>query len=594
MSIKKFNLKLFKKEKLKNIKKKVNRKKGNRFWNDLKIGYKYGLVLAVVIIFFSISVGMTIHSIFNINENIKKIEAIDQRSIMITQMGSIFREKDVQIGEFIFYGQDRYINEYENTRRDFTILLDEIKPIMNTKELKDLYDNIVINNKKVHAIVQQEIVQAVKLKNNEKLIAAKRKTSTIRKNTVGFLNKMKEIIEQDRQVAIKQAHEDMERTVKILLITCICIVLFSVIIMFMISRSIRDNLKSVIQISNKAAQGDLTVESIDYEGKDEIGQLASSINQMVNNLRGMLNEIVYVSGEVNAQANTFMNISKEVRKGSKQIAATMQQMAVGAEEQANSATDIAHAINNLSKLIEETNLKGEELKKSSEEVLTASEIGNQNLLMSVDQMDVINHMVKNSVNKVKRLDQKTQNISQLIKVINDISEQTNLLALNAAIEAARAGEAGRGFAVVSEEIRKLAEEVKNSASEIREIVEDIQNESSSMTKALEDGYAQVEDGTKQIKDTEKSFNKINEEVRNMVEKIQHVSKNLENVAYHSGEIGSAVEQVAAIAEENSASIEHTSSLAQQENSAMQLMKEENDKIIETMENLKSLVDYFKL
>ncbi|QZY54834.1 methyl-accepting chemotaxis protein [Crassaminicella profunda] len=584
-----------KKEKRPNKPKKEKKKKTHvGIWNNLRIGYKYGVVLAIVFVFFIMSAGLAINTILNINQNIKKIEATDQRAIMITQMGSIFREKDVKIGEFIFYGQDTYFNEYEETRVEFMTLIDEIEPMMNTNELQFLFDRIVDNEKKVKSMVEQYIVQAVKFKDHAKLMDAKRTTSVIRKSTVALFERIKEEVEKDRKVEIKKAHDSMEAAIKILVITGVCVILFSVIIMIIISRKIRNQLSNVIQITNKAAQGDLTIKALDYKGKDEIGQLAASINQMVNNLRGMMNEVLHVSGEANKQTDAFINIAKEVRRGSEQIAATMQQMAVGAEEQANSSTEIAHAINNLSKLIEETNLKGEELKKSSEEVMTVADLGNQQLLISVDQMDVINHVVKDSVDKVNRLNHKTQNISQLINVINEISEQTNLLALNAAIEAARAGEAGRGFAVVSEEIRKLAEQVGNSVSEIRGIVEDIQNESDNMAKSLEDGYKQVEDGTEQIKKTEESFNKINEEVKDMAQKIQHVSKNLEKVTYHSGEIGSSIEQVAAIAEENSASIEQTSALAQQEDSSMEMMREENEKMIASIENLKILVDQFKL
>ncbi|MCT4605517.1 MAG: methyl-accepting chemotaxis protein [Marinisporobacter sp.] len=573
---------------------KRNNKSYTGIWNNLRMGYKYGLVLGIVFVVFIVSSGITIQELLNINENIKNMETADQRAIMITEMGSLFREKDVKIGEFIFYGHDSHFNEYEKTREAFMTLMDKIEPMMNTESLKFKFNVIGNNEKKVKTLVEQEIVEGVKLENGKKLMNAKVQTSIIRKNTVDLLEKIKEEIEQDRKVEIEKAHDNMGRAIKTLVISGLCAILLSVSIMMIISKKIRNQFNKVIQITNKAAQGDLTIERLTYKGKDEVGQLSAAINQMVNNLRGMMNEVLHVSGETNKQTHAFMDIAREVREGSEQIAATMQQMAVGAEEQATSSTEIAHAINHLSKLIEETNLKGEELKNSSEEVLAVTDVGNQQLLMSVDQMDVINHMVKDSVDKIKRLDQKTQNISQLIKVINDISEQTNLLALNAAIEAARAGEAGRGFSVVSEEIRKLAEEVKNSASEIREIVEDIQNESNNMTKDLEGGYKQVEDGTEKIKNTEELFNKINEEVKNMVEKIQYVSRNLEKVAEHSGEIGSSVEQVAAIAEENSASIEQTADLAQKENHAMERMKEENDKMMTSMENFKILIEQFKL
>ncbi|WP_396020292.1 methyl-accepting chemotaxis protein [Bacillus sp. ISL-34] len=146
-------------------------------------------------------------------------------------------------------------------------------------------------------------------------------------------------------------------------------------------------------------------------------------------------------------------------------------------------------------------------------------------------MQSIDGIIKNAVEQVKGLDSQSQQISQLVQVIKDISNQTNLLALNAAIEAARAGEHGKGFAAVADEVRKLAEEVTHSVGDITNIVSAIQTGSKTVVHhSLEDGYTQVDEGTKQITLTGRTFETINHSVGNMEMKIQHITDELNYIS----------------------------------------------------------------
>src|SRR5690606_22934243 len=142
------------------------------------------------------------------------------------------------------------------------------------------------------------------------------------------------------------------------------------------------------------------------------------------------------------------------------------------------------------------------------DVLEMTHEGHELMEGSKSQMENIDKIVRDVVEKVQGLEHSAKKISNLVVVIRDISEQTNLLALNAAIEAARAGEHGKGFAVVAEEVRKLAEGVGSSVTDIQEIVKDIQNETNIVTNSLENGYMEVQQGTKQIQKTGETFETI--------------------------------------------------------------------------------------
>lgn len=339
--------------------------------------------------------------------------------------------------------------------------------------------------------------------------------------------------------------------------------------------------------------GDLT-KTIDITNKDEIGELASTVNKFLANTREIIKQVGMASETMNAKAKELNQITDEVKESSELISATMQEMAAGAEEQASSSSEIASSVGLLDDLIKQTNLEGRELDDLSLVVLNETNNGFGQMKTSMETMEEINEVVRDSVKKVQNFNQNSQEISRLVEVINSIAQQTNLLSLNAAIEAARAGEHGRGFAVVADEVRSLSQEVASSVVEITNIVKNIQKESDSVMVSLEAGYQQVEEGTKQISLTEKSFAHINEEVEEMIHKIRLVTKNLEQASINSKKINEAVEQVSAIAEENSASLEESSAAIQQQNGSMEIVASNTQVLSNLADELKATVGKFKV
>lgn len=350
---------------------------------------------------------------------------------------------------------------------------------------------------------------------------------------------------------------------------------------------IRDRMKVV-------ANGELNHEPLEQKSNDEIGELTLSSNQMQKNLSDTIEKMLVVSESVSNQSEDLTQSANEVQHGSRQIATTMFELSEGSESQANRAADMVHMMEEFTRKIQKAYSCGEEVSQSSTEILSLTKEGIILMRNSVQQMKMIDEIVKNAVEQVKGLDSQSKEISQLVQVIKDISNQTNLLALNAAIEAARAGEHGKGFAVVAEEVRKLAEEVTHSVGDITNIVTAIQTGSKTVVHSLEDGYSQVDEGTRQITLTGQTFETINNSVGNMGTKVQHITNDLNYITTNSIKINQAIEDIAAVSEESAAGIEQVSASAQQSSSSMDEITNHARELASAAEQLTDQVKKFQL
>lgn len=211
--------------------------------------------------------------------------------------------------------------------------------------------------------------------------------------------------------------------------------------------------------------------------------------------------------------------------------------------------------------------------------------GLENINTMNNQMNIINQASKKSLETVRELNDNMDEINNFLSGITEISEQTNLLALNAAIEAARAGESGKGFAVVAEEVRKLAEQSKNTVKQIYDIIFQIKNKTKNVLDEVTIGQVASENGEKAVKTVNQSFEMVQtsfcdidrciadviSRIENISDLFSHINNEIESIASISVEQASSTEELLATLQEQSANIESIYS-------SMKGIKDSSDKL----------------
>ena len=298
-----------------------------------------------------------------------------------------------------------------------------------------------------------------------------------------------------------------------------------------LTKSITKPLSEGVFVAQRIAEGDLTAH-IETVGTDETGQLMGALKHMVTKLQGIISEVKTAAENI-ASASHELNASSELMsKGAGEQAGRAAQVATASEEMSQTVLDIAKNTSS----IETSAIDTTKLAKNGEMVVNKS----------VDKVKFIAKTIDQSAQLIKSLGERSNQIGEIVNVINDIADQTNLLALNAAIEAARAGEQGRGFAVVADEVRKLAERTGNSTAEIGNMVKSIQNEVHQIVISMENITKEVKAGVDLSTEAGGVLRSIVESADKLHLMVQQIASATEEMATTSEEINKDIEMISSL------------------------------------------------
>lgn len=272
------------------------------------------------------------------------------------------------------------------------------------------------------------------------------------------------------------------------------------------------------------AEGDLTVNATVSE--DFTGAIADSVNFAIDQLRQLVSAI---------------NVTAErVARASDQTQATAVELAEASESQAQEIAGASAAINEMAVSIDQVSSNAAESAAVADRSVAIAYNGAEVVQRTIDGMNTIRDQIQETSKRIKRLGESSQEIGDIVGLINDIADQTNILALNAAIQASMAGEAGRGFAVVADEVQRLAERSATATKQIETLVKTIQADTNEAVMSMESTTAEVVRGAKLAKDAGEALDEVQTVSNNLAELIQSISNAARQQAASAGHVSNTM------------------------------------------------------
>ena len=305
------------------------------------------------------------------------------------------------------------------------------------------------------------------------------------------------------------------------------------------NEALNDSVIMILQAVQQLSERDLTVKAPVTE--DVIGTVSDSINALASETARVLYGVTGIADQV-------AQVSTKVKEQAGLVAQTAQEERAGVQMMVESLLDATQTMNRVAALAEQSNQSADQATQMTDNALhTVND--------TVKGMESIRETIAETEKRIKRLGERSQEISGIVNLINTISERTHVLALNASMQAAVAGEAGRGFAVVAEEVQRLAESSRNATQQIATLVGNIQLETNETINTVNQTIGQVVQGSEQAQKAGEQMRRTQEVTAQLVAQVYDIAQASEQQKSMSANLLEAVQRIGDTTEQTAVQIE---------------------------------------
>ncbi|MBD7915935.1 methyl-accepting chemotaxis protein [Clostridium sp. Sa3CUN1] len=569
------------------------KKKNKREGKEKSIGRKIFNVTVTVTIISMISLLVINILMFNrilksVEEDIRKKGKNVRGAITTADIEAVVKDKTISSYDYKKLKNDLN-NGKSNENVNYAAIL--IKSSSNEFEiLSDSENNSLSYGKKVP--ITTELNKALNGEITSKTVKEKKETRIVMYYPIQVSN--------DNINAVLEIRSDVTDIVNIkkviliqLAVLSIILIIIYAIITWLISKSINKNVKKVINSLVKISDGDLT-EKIEIDSKDEIEIIATYINKLQENIKKVIEKIMISSENEMSNIEILSISSKDMAASSEEVTATLQEIDSNIYIQNQDTKKINYLLEGFGELIEKVKISIKDINDLLVSVNNNIDLNNKALMKLQNSKIDIENSTFNMNEKLEGLHLSLGKIKDITVFIDIIADQTNLLALNAAIEAARVGESGKGFAVVANEIRKLAEEVKNSSLDINNLLVNVINEGDEvrhisliMNDKLSKQFGVIDNSII-------AFKEIVDRIIKLIPEIKNVNSEMDNVLEEKDVIFDAIDKSSKLLNEIAKSSEEIKNFSEELSTMANGISEVGDKLSDNTSEMNKEINKFKI
>jgi len=418
---------------------------------------------------------------------------------------------------------------------------------------------------------------------------------TVSKSFDLLKTQIQNLVEFNHEGAVNSKNESesvYEATSSVLFFLGIGILIVVGVLAWLLIVNLTRPLKATTAVMNRIAAGDLRVDLLRNNRRDEFGVMMESVNKTLLALRDSTRRMQEASTSV-ATASVQLNASSEQNsEAARHVSESISQVAADSEKQANTAAESGRVIDEMADGVQRIAETTGEVSELSQQAAQQANNGSAKILEVSERIQRLSETVEQAGATIKQLEEQSARIGNISGLIGEIAYRTNLLALNAGIEAARAGEHGKGFAVVAGEVRKLASQSDESSKGIIELIAEIQKDTLLAAEAMRLSLQEVQEGVLAVEHAEQAFQEIVVSTGEVSTRIQEAAAAAEQLAASSEEVAASISSMGHTARQTAGMSQQVAATTEEQLASSEEMTRSSQTLSDIANDLQQLVRKF--